>query len=359
MRILLVCKRHYTNNDLLANRFGRLYHLPLHWSHEADVRVICLDYKSATPESLREDRLEILSLPARPAQLPGSLRRLWRDVDAFAPHVLVASSDIAYGLLGLALARHARVPLAYDLYDDYRAFRINRLTGLAAAFLPICRRADLLICASAPLSEALGSVNPHRLVAGNGYDPDVFRTDGPRAARALLGIAAEELLLIYPGGPAHHLDLPLLARALDRLNASRIPTRCLLVGPDSVRAAGLSPYLLAHPRVSQQQLVPLLRAADIGIAPYRATPQSRVSAPCKIAEFLACGLPCVAAEISDVARWRDHGVVLYPPGDVEAFVACITRLHRDRPAVTPIDELRWDSLAQATGSALRDLVHAR
>lgn len=359
MRILLLCKRHYTSRDLLGDRFGRLYHLPLHWSREADVRVICLDYRGDAEERLREGRLEILSLPARPARLPGSLLRLWREVGAFAPSVLVASSDIAYGILGLVLARHAGLPMAYDLYDDYRTFRVNRLTGLAAAFLPVCRRAGLLVCASAPLSDALAMVNANRLVAGNGYDPSLFRRDGERSPRAALGIADNALLLAYPGAPGPHLDLPLLIAALDRLNARGWPARALLIGPGSAESARLSPYLLAHPPVSQVALAPLLRSADIGIAPYRATPQTMVSAPCKIAEFLACGLPCVAADVSDVARWRAHGVLTYPPGDVDAFVRCIEQLRQAPPPVRPIDGLRWDSLAQTTLAALRELAEAR
>lgn len=31
MRIYLICKRYYTNKDLIKERFGRLYHLPKEW----------------------------------------------------------------------------------------------------------------------------------------------------------------------------------------------------------------------------------------------------------------------------------------------------------------------------------------
>lgn len=359
MRILLLCKRHYTSSDLLRDRFGRLYHLPLHWSREAAVQVICLDYRGRAPERLREGNLDILSLPARPGHFASTLATLRQEIRDFAPTHLVASSDILYGALGLLIARQRGIPFAYDLYDDYRTFRINRVTGLAAAFLPVCRRADLLLCASDPLRHALAGTNPRTRVVGNGYDPALFKREGTRAARTGLGIADDDILLVYPGAPGPHLDVDLIVAALERLRREGLPVKCLLVGPGSEAVAGRSPALVPHPRITQSELAPLLRSADIGIAPYRNTPQTRVSAPCKIAEFLACGLPCVAADVSDIAHWQPHGVLSYAPGDATAFADRLRSVLAHPPRVTPVEGLRWDSLARDTLAALRALPATR
>lgn len=352
MRILLLCKRHYTNKDLLADRFGRLYHLPLNWSREHSVSVICLDYRSKVPERLRTGQLDILSLPARPGHLLQTLLTLRREVDAFDPTVLVASSDIIYGIAGLVLARARGIPFAYDLYDDYRAFRINRLTGLRRAFLPVCRRADLLISASAPLASALSTSNPNRVLVPNGYDPQVFNQVGPRASREALGLCAEDKLLIYSGAPGLNLDLPVLLGALAQLNEAGIRAKCLIVGPGTERLAGLSPFLVPHHALPQADLASLLRSADIGVAPYRLTEQTRVSAPCKIAEFLACGLPCVVAGVSDVANLTGQGVLTYEPGSADGLYRRLREALASPPAVTPSRDAHWEALARRALDAL-------
>ena len=46
MRIYLICKRYYTNKDLIKERFGRLYHLPKEWAaNGAEVWVNAIDYR--------------------------------------------------------------------------------------------------------------------------------------------------------------------------------------------------------------------------------------------------------------------------------------------------------------------------
>ena len=47
MRILFLGKRHYTNKDALAERFGRIYQLPRYWAAAGhDVRLRLLEYRS-------------------------------------------------------------------------------------------------------------------------------------------------------------------------------------------------------------------------------------------------------------------------------------------------------------------------
>ena len=47
MRIHIICKRYYTNKDLIENQFGRLYHLPEQLvKYGAEVWVNAIDYRN-------------------------------------------------------------------------------------------------------------------------------------------------------------------------------------------------------------------------------------------------------------------------------------------------------------------------
>jgi len=47
------------------------------------------------------------------------------------------------------------------------------------------------------------------------------------------------------------------------------------------------------------------------------------AAPCGVAEFLACGVPVGASDVSDLRTFAAYGVATYPVGDVERFVAAV------------------------------------
>ena len=47
MNILVICKRRYTNKDLINDRFGRLYHFPRVWKEAGHaITLLAADYFS-------------------------------------------------------------------------------------------------------------------------------------------------------------------------------------------------------------------------------------------------------------------------------------------------------------------------
>ena len=51
LKVLMLCKRHYTNRDLITQRFGRLFHLPFQLAKNGvNFVVVTADYKSNKPE---------------------------------------------------------------------------------------------------------------------------------------------------------------------------------------------------------------------------------------------------------------------------------------------------------------------
>ena len=63
MKVLLLAKRWYTGVDLIKERFGRLYRLPMYWSSEgADVEMFVFDLRSPTLEVHVVDGMRIVSI---------------------------------------------------------------------------------------------------------------------------------------------------------------------------------------------------------------------------------------------------------------------------------------------------------
>lgn len=350
MKILLLCKRRYTNRDLVDDRFGRLFHLPVQWSRQAEVRVACMDYQGRAAAVHDLAGVPTQSLPLLKSPIT-SMRTVLDGAREFSPDIVVASSDIVYGLMGQALARHLGAKFVFDVYDDYRHFPINRYSGAALAFGVTCRRADLVLCASPALQKIVGEFNPRTTLVRNGVDPAIFHVGRELKRRESLGVAQDETLLIYPGSPVSHVDLDLLAEGLQELNHKGPPVKALFVGERSASAALSSPFIISHPAVGQAEVAGLMRASDIGIAPYRSTAQTRASAPCKIYEFLACGLPVVAAGVSDLQDLGIYGVRTYRPGNVSEFVDAIQCQRSAAGSATSAPDVTWDVIADRAHSA--------
>ena len=106
MKIHLLCKRYYTGKDLIRDRFGRLYHLPVQLSQLGlQASVTAIDYRHPLAEQHELDGVIFRTLPATATRLPGSLIELQRTLRADPPDMLLASGDSHIGYLGLRLAR--------------------------------------------------------------------------------------------------------------------------------------------------------------------------------------------------------------------------------------------------------------
>lgn len=354
MRILVLSKRRYINRDLIDDAYGRLYHLPSHWSSRAEVRVICMDYSGRPTAQFELQGFKASSRPLLRSPVRSILDTV-AEAQEFSPDIIVASSDIVYGMAGLFLARRVGAKFVFDLYDDYRLFSINRYSGAHLIFGSVCRRADLLLCASATVQRATVQFNPRSLLVPNGYDPGIFWPGRDLTPRNRLGIRHDELLLIYPGSPVGRVDVKMVAQGLEELNRTGVPARALFVGDGTREAVQSSPLITAHPPVGQSAVAELIRAADIGIAPYLSTPLNETAAPCKLVEFLACGLPVVAAEVSDLGQYTKYGVAVHAPGDVRGFVAAV-RAQVGTQSSRPPPGFSWSEIADSTFNAFCELV---
>lgn len=80
-----------------------------------------------------------------------------------------------------------------------------------------------------------------------------------------------------------------------------------------------------------EEVVPLIRQFDVALAPYSRPEHAFYFSPLKLFEYMACGVPVVAArlgQIAEVVRDGETGL-LYSPGELDALVAACDRLLAD------------------------------
>lgn len=289
--------------------------------------------------------------------LPGDLRRILYNRDLGAelkrrfhgdPPDFVYERASLYGIAGVSLARELGVPLVLELnaplameQSAYRATGLEELAAEAERWTLVA--ADAVLTVSEELRDyvlTLGVEPTCVHVVPNGVDAALFRP-GPRdpVVRSRLGLDTGPVLGFVGGlRPWHGVEaLPaLLARLI-----GRYPKLRLVVAGDGALRADLERDLAERDLTKSveftgflphEEVPDVVRQFDAALAPYpRPNGHPFYFSPLKLFEYMACGVPVVAAglgQISDVVRDGRTGL-LYSAGELDALVAACDRLLAD------------------------------
>lgn len=195
-----------------------------------------------------------------------------------------------------------------------------------------CRRAAAVVALSEGMAEIARARGARRVeVIPNGADLDLF---GPQVRPARPDASGHEVLAVYAGahGRANGLDLALDAAALLR----DAPLRLILVGEGSEKprlvaraaAEGLGNVSFLPP-MPKGDLASLLAGCQIGLFLLAPVPAfAELTAPNKLMDFLAAGLPVVGNVPGHAARCIEDGHcgIAVPPGDAAALAAALRAL---------------------------------
>jgi glycosyltransferase involved in cell wall biosynthesis len=252
------------------------------------------------------------------------------------------------GTAGLALAADLGIPHVLEvnapLVDEELAHR-GLASDASARTLErtIVTRAARIVAVSEELKRwlvGLGVEKGRITVLANAVDPRRFeRQAGKREdVRRRLGVDGRPVV-VFVGTLKPWHDPGILVRALGVLRERNVAPQLLLVGdgPERerlealARAEGLSSMLTFTGSVAQEQVPAYLAAADVAVATYHPD-TGRYFSPLKLFEYLAAGLPVVAAELGEIPHCVRRGEtgLLYPPGDAEALADALGTLIADR-----------------------------
>jgi glycosyltransferase involved in cell wall biosynthesis len=290
------------------------------------------------------------------SQAPGKLHQLRRHVNRIAPDVvhgwLYHGNAFSVGAAGLG------IPILWAIHNTTlsatHSKRSTRLLDRMCAALSRYIPERILYCSEAArlVHEQNGYAPDRSVVVYNGVDLAAFRFDAARRSRlrATLGLAEHEFAVAAIGRFDQQKNHGLIARAFASV-AANADARLLLVGagcsPDNpellvlLEAAGIrNRCILLGPRHDMDALLSACDAVVIGASYGEALPMIAI-------EAAAAGLPIVATDVGDVARFALHPADVVPRDDAHAMSAALLRVQADR-----IRRVRQEGLCEARSKLL-------
>lgn len=351
LKIFFLGKRYYTNKDLLKDRFGRLYHLPVRLARlGADVSVAAIDYRNPLSEEINAEGVTFRTTPATPTKLMGLPFHLYRSAQAARPDIIIASGDSHIGYIAMLIAQRLRARFVFDVYDYYPVFRGNRIPGMKALFRRAVTNADLVLSVSGALQQRLTPLNPHTILVKNGVDRHLFAPVDMLCARAKLGLDPTYPLVGYFGSITPTRG-PLLIEAC-RFLRQEIPSLQLILAGQVSGVNIDEPWIIYHGVMAQADLPPLINACNVVAIPYANDPFNSMSGACKIAEYLACEKPVVATRVAGHEQiFKTAPNSLCNPDQKD--IATAIRRQLANPAVVSFPEyLSWSHITRMLYDAL-------
>jgi glycosyltransferase involved in cell wall biosynthesis len=354
MKIFFLSKRYYTNKDLLVDRFGRLYHLPVGLQQLGNqVKCCALDYRNSSASVVDYEGVEFRSIPISLTRLHQAYRYIKERVRQTRPDVIVASGDSHIGYFGSRLAEEVGASFAFDVYDYYPSFGTNRIPGMGRLFETAVRNADITLCASTPLIETLSPLAKRVMLVENGVDRQLFFPRDKQSARTNTGLPLDAPLVGYFGSMTPTRG-PILFDAVGRIKSDKPGITLVLAG----KLQGISlpqESIIYLGELPQSQLPPLISACDVATVPYSRSSFNDMSGACKIAEYLACGTPVVATRIAGhESDFLDTPEAMCRPDAIDFAQALLRQLDRPRIAKFP-SRLDWVDISSRLVSGLASL----
>jgi D-inositol-3-phosphate glycosyltransferase len=332
--------------------------------------------------------------PMPPVEIVAELPEFIDGVEAFrhrtgGRYALLHGHYWLSGLVGVELAcRWGRTPVV-QMFHTLGVVK-NALVDDPGEWAPPVRvdaeakvagLADRIVAATslerAELAWYCGAADDRVRTIPCGVDVDLFSPGSAAAARALLGLDAEWVLL-FVGRPAPVKGLEVLLQALAHLKAdglARADVRLVIVGGDRdegrdderTRLRALADTLgvggwvdFKGPQL-QSALPDYYRAADLCLVPSHHETFGMAAL-----EAMACGATVIASRVGGLATTIQHGItgILVPPRDDAALAAAIASLLADaqrrrslgRQATRWAQGYAWASVARALVEVYDELV---
>lgn len=305
-----------------------------------------------TPDRMRVVRVRRLPGLAPPALGPGWSRPLldglvlaeaWRAAREFQPDVVHA--HLHEGIfIGLFLRRRLAAPLVGDLQGgltaeliDHAFLRRQSLVARAMGRLErwLIRQPDRLLASSTPAARALvqQGADPRRVASlPDGVDLDRFRPAPPdETLLARLGLRDRQVV-VFLGVLTAYQGVDLLLEAVP-LVARAIPTvHFLVMGyPNEthyrklVGSRGLDHLVTLPGRIPYGEAARWLTLGTLAVSAKTAETEANG----KLLNYMACGLPVIAADTPVSRELLGEAGVYAKPGDAEDLAARMIELLRD------------------------------
>ncbi len=276
-------------------------------------------------------------------------RQLWRS-HRRAPFDLVQVHNPPDALIFCTLPLRLRgVPVVLDLRELTPELFMSRFTLARASFIVraltvlerwACRYASAVIVLHERHRRImLGRRTPADKLTQvmNCPDDRVFDPAAAPPRRAPDG----RFVVIHHGGIMHRYGVDLLVEAVARVRDQIPGIQLALYGsgdllPEVERLVvqhGMTDIVHFHGIRPLEEMPAVITQADVGVAPMRQDVFTDCGLPTKLLEYVALGLPAIAAATASTTDYFDHSMVaLHAPGDAADLARKLLEVYRDPEA---------------------------
>jgi len=299
--ILFLTKRFYTNKDLVGDRFGRNYYLPVELARLGNkVFVIAWDYKTSSNTVQIIDNVTFISLSCRGIGFFCFFFKTIEHIRKLKPNYIIGSGDTYFGFFAVYLSRLFKAASVFDVYDFYPAFGSNRIPGFKRLFYKMLGLADIVYSASMPLLRLAENYRNKAFFIPNAVDENTFEPMSKQSAKLEVGLQPDCLYIGYFGSMAKERGTLDLLEAFRSINLNGKSVRLLLAGKfeEEIKVDFTHVDYLGF--LSQSEIVKYIAACDVVTLPYHESDLIQYGNSCKTMEYIACSRPIVASKVNNI-----------------------------------------------------------
>jgi glycosyltransferase involved in cell wall biosynthesis len=324
---------------------------------------------------------EVVHIPAVPIPgraeyrlglaLPAAVRR---DLAEFSPNVVHVSTPDIVGHRAVTWARKHKVAVVASVhtrFDTYLAYyHLEMLEPLARALMRrFYHRCEVVMAPAASTAAILRSQRMNRdvVIWGRGIDRDQFNP-GRRdmAWRRSIGIADDEMVIIFLGRVVMEKGLDVFADAIHALDEREVNYRVLVVGEGPARPwfEQQLPRAIFTGEITGVELATALASADVLLNPSITEAFGNVTL-----EAMASGLPVIAAEATGSTNLVFDGATgrLVDGTDSDEFADALEVYARDpalrrahgEAGLVKASKMDWDTINSAVVRAYEKAIVKR
>ena len=231
--------------------------------------------------------------------------------------VIWACSDSIYGIIGYMLSSKYRIPLVFDLYDNFEYFLMARLPIIKQLYRWAIRKSDAITCVSRPLASLVRSYGKKDRVnvIENAVRKDLFKPMDKKTCRDALKLPQNARLVGTAGALDRNRGIQFLLEAFDMLKTKYPDLHLVLAGPRNMHIPHNS--RIHDLGILSLEKVPLfLNSLDVSIICNRENDFGRFCFPQKTREIMACDVPLISARVGSMAElFINHPEWLFNPDD--------------------------------------------
>jgi glycosyltransferase involved in cell wall biosynthesis len=335
-------------------------------AHGYEVDVLCLRGRDESPEAVHQG-VSIHRLPLRIKK--SSLFKQFLNYLQFFILAAIAVTRLhwkhAYSSIQVhnlpdflvfctLLPKLNGVPVILDLHDLMPEFYVGRFGVSKGGWLSAlvrwqerqaCKFADHVITVSEHWRQALiqrGVPANKCSVVMNVADERIF-TPGPARDRPRMD---QSFRMIYHGSVVYRYGLDLAIQAVNVVKDEIPGIHLTILGdgdaiPDLIKMTetlGLQDHVAIYDELRPAEELPeIIRAADLGVVPYRNDVFTDGLLPTKLMEYAAMGLPSIASRTTAMERYfSDTMAEFFLPGDADGLARCIRLLYTSPQRMTEL-----------------------